>query len=381
MTAREYNWISMSTIALLLSACATPQPNVTGTAGTELRVTEFTAPEPALTEGEERVLRETLSAKYAAIASGDFTSYAARFDKGVWPTSDFQLFDDDPIALDRAYTELAVAGGNSEVSGDFTVLTVARDGQFTAVSFVETTYRWDSNPFVPAPDATHAVNVRNAVLDTARGVFVRYDLMDSTDEEVQTGGEDDFQPTWNFAEVAISEDPRAFPGDVDSPPPPPSYTGAAAASYADTYATSYNSSYRSFSPTDCANFGSQALYAGGRAMGWGLYTSTKNWWYSSLNQTYTWTSANYLYNNLRSYTSSTQPTTINGIAVGDLIFADWESDGTKDHTMIVSEKLCSSNSWSCVTVDYHSNDKYRNSMSTVAASVVGESFYSVHPIF
>src|ERR671932_2823663 len=43
------------------------------------------------------------------------------------------------------------------------------------------------------------------------------------------------------------------------------YDGAAAAKYADQYATSYNKAYPSFANKggDCANFVSQALFAGG----------------------------------------------------------------------------------------------------------------------
>jgi len=60
----------------------------------------------------------------------------------------------------------------------------------------------------------------------------------------------------------------------------PPYNEAAAGSYADAYAVNWNSNYQSYSPEDCTNFVSQALYAGLQPnyVGNGDYTNYYNWW-------------------------------------------------------------------------------------------------------
>lgn len=78
------------------------------------------------------------------------------------------------------------------------------------------------------------------------------------------------------------------------------FSGAAAASYADSYATNRNLYWPAIS-NDCANFVSQSLYAGGYPMhGVGGNTAdNRNWYMRSVSGTWTWTQswsfARYLY--------------------------------------------------------------------------------------
>lgn len=65
-----------------------------------------------------------------------------------------------------------------------------------------------------------------------------------------------------------------------------SYSGSAAANYADTYAINNNLQYISYSE-DCANFVSQAMYAGGFSFvnPYGSPTDLANWWdFDAVNQ-------------------------------------------------------------------------------------------------
>ena len=60
------------------------------------------------------------------------------------------------------------------------------------------------------------------------------------------------------------------------------YNATAAADYAKTYWSSYNSAYRNYYPADCCNFVSQCLAAGGLEM-------TGGWYYNSSTQSQSWT--------------------------------------------------------------------------------------------
>jgi putative amidase-like protein len=132
------------------------------------------------------------------------------------------------------------------------------------------------------------------------------------------------------------------------------YSGSAAASYADQYATSYNPLYPSFANKggDCANFVSQALFAGGIAQrpagtysgtaAWYMTQTRKSWSYST-----TWINAQsnsvFLLQHLPGVTtvanvmapSPTETPPSNAIQ-GDVVFYDWNNDGTFDHESIIT---------------------------------------------
>ena len=137
-----------------------------------------------------------------------------------------------------------------------------------------------------------------------------------------------------------------------------SYDRAAAKAYADRYALSYNPSYTSFS-ADCANFGSQVMFAGGYPQFGSTYAS--GWWYDKngtsapgndayshawiavANQQGAW--------NVR-YTDFVS--SISGVTTGDFIYYDWTGDGTWDHVA----ELVGTNSAGQKVVDAHTTDHY-----------------------
>lgn len=137
------------------------------------------------------------------------------------------------------------------------------------------------------------------------------------------------------------------------------YNRTTAVSYANTYALSYNSNYRSFAGSggDCANFVSQCLYAGGLSMS----NTWKYIWSSGNNRnndtcTAAWNNANslknYLKNNIGApilapkwrkvaipsqstyayVDNSANITTSDGGKV--VVFYDWYDDGIIDHTSL-----------------------------------------------
>jgi len=137
-----------------------------------------------------------------------------------------------------------------------------------------------------------------------------------------------------------------------------SYDRAAAKAYADRYALSYNPAYTSFS-SDCADFGSQVMFAGGYPQFGSTYAS--GWWYDKNgtsapgNDTYShaWIAvANQQGAWNVKYTDFVS--SISGVTTGDFIYYDWTGDGTWDHVA----ELVGTNSAGQKVVDAHTTDHY-----------------------
>lgn len=117
------------------------------------------------------------------------------------------------------------------------------------------------------------------------------------------------------------------------------YDGAAAANYANQYAYGPNANWVHLHPTDCANFVSQAMLAGGHDM----YFSGATWWADNQgstpwgeNSSTSWIRADALRqfldngHNAGSYTQGAGsqksiPYTAGPIVTGDLIFYNWDN--------------------------------------------------------
>ena len=156
------------------------------------------------------------------------------------------------------------------------------------------------------------------------------------------------------------------------------YSGAAAATYADTYWQSYNPDWPSFTRKggDCTNFVSQALYAGGIAMrpsppyagdgAWYMLHSKGRRWSYSLS----WINVQNHRSFLLSLPAVTQVASYYGVAPGELVASnaaqgdvvlyDWEDDGFYDHESIVvasdGPNPDATPNWDLV--DAHTNNRY-----------------------
>jgi hypothetical protein len=137
------------------------------------------------------------------------------------------------------------------------------------------------------------------------------------------------------------------------------YNGRAAAVYAERYCTSYNNKFNSYPNTDCANFVSQSILAGliGNSDGNTVFANTSRFtadrgsYYAWYAYTSAWINAQslrqYAQGNLASYKglhmgfvtedTSSAYLDVNRVQVGDVIFADWDNNGTMDHVMLVTE--------------------------------------------
>lgn len=153
-----------------------------------------------------------------------------------------------------------------------------------------------------------------------------------------------FKSESNFVIIALVLVSTLFPSISFA-----SYNSSGAASYAETWWNSRNWNYPLFT-ADCTNFVSQAMNVGG---GWPeKYGSSEDakwycdtvipyllWSYST-----SWINASFLYNYMRNYSTylgswKTYPTPSGdntSIKTGDILSYDWDGNGSKDHSSIVT---------------------------------------------
>jgi hypothetical protein len=163
--------------------------------------------------------------------------------------------------------------------------------------------------------------------------------------------------------------------------PADAYDGAAAATYADTYATSPNSSQYPVFTTDCTNFVSQAVHAGGFPFRNANKDSTSvtNWWINSgqshaqFSWSQTWSVAVSYHNFLvADYPGGNPKGTAPGTSTdywtppamvdGDVLFYDWgQGDGISHSAIQVgygTDPNLSNQVWAGNYIDEHTNNRY-----------------------
>ncbi|MBT2406843.1 MULTISPECIES: amidase domain-containing protein [unclassified Streptomyces] len=176
---------------------------------------------------------------------------------------------------------------------------------------------------------------------------------------------------------AIEDDGQTYPDGTPASTkyPAPAYpkvktgTGydyAAMATYAEKYWKNYNPAYRSFNQAggDCTNFISQSLKAGGWKNVPGATSDYRNWWYDGSLQTNSWVGANDWAWFTLSNERAANLANVYQMDVGDILQVDFDRDGSKDHSMIVTYR----SSAGIPYVTYHSTNTYRKSLASLVAS-------------
>ena len=148
------------------------------------------------------------------------------------------------------------------------------------------------------------------------------------------------------------------------------YTKSAMASYATTWATSRNPSYRQFS-NDCTNFISQAMSAGGWTMVPGFYQNNNVWWYNLLNQSYTWAGAENWYWFARGSGRTLHLSNVWQMELADVLQMDFDRNSNINHTMIVTSVTPSER-----YLSYHTNDTLNRSLSSIIAAYPSAWYYA-----
>lgn len=140
-------------------------------------------------------------------------------------------------------------------------------------------------------------------------------------------------PDGTFTTNPESTQPQAPSGTLDY---------YAIASYVHRYYATdrYNPAYVKYNGNDCANFASQALYAGHRPMRGGLYINASAWYYNGWvkKASLTWGGVNNLFMHLW-WTRTSYLKYTSDAAVGDLLFWDSWGDGSVNHVSIVVRRI------------------------------------------
>jgi hypothetical protein len=152
------------------------------------------------------------------------------------------------------------------------------------------------------------------------------------------------------------------------------YNYAAMAAYSEKYWSNYNPAYRKFNEAggDCTNFVSQALRAGGWKNDSGTASDYRNWWYDTSAQTDSWVGVNEWSWFGLSSKRTTSLANVYQAEVGDVIQMDFDRDGSKDHTMMVTYRSSSGVPY----LTYHSVNTYRKSLASILASYPRSYYYA-----
>ncbi|WP_405723826.1 amidase domain-containing protein [Streptomyces sp. NBC_01537] len=152
------------------------------------------------------------------------------------------------------------------------------------------------------------------------------------------------------------------------------YNYAAMAAYAEKYWKNYNPAYRKFNEAggDCTNFVSQSLKAGGWKNDSGTASDYRNWWYDTSAQTDSWVGVNEWSWFALSSKRTTSLANVYQAEVGDVVQMDFDRDGSKDHTMIVTYRSSSGVPY----LTYHSVNTYRKSLASILASYPRSYYYA-----
>ncbi|WP_405714310.1 amidase domain-containing protein [Streptomyces xanthophaeus] len=144
------------------------------------------------------------------------------------------------------------------------------------------------------------------------------------------------------------------------------YDYAAMAKYAEKHWSNYNPAYRKFNGAggDCTNFISQALKAGGWKAVPGSTSDYRNWWYDGTRQSDSWVGANEWAWFTLSNQRAANLANVYQTDVGDILQLDFNKDGSKDHSMMVTYRSRAGMPY----LTYHSTNTYRKSLASLIAS-------------
>ncbi|MFC3576637.1 amidase domain-containing protein [Streptomyces yaanensis] len=149
----------------------------------------------------------------------------------------------------------------------------------------------------------------------------------------------------------------------------------AMATYAEKYWNNYNTAYPNYNGHgaggDCTNFVSQSLKAGGWKHVPGYVYDYTKWFGNSDIQSDSFVGVNEWSWFAQNSKRTTPLANVYQLEVGDVLQMDFDRDGSKDHTMIVTAK---SNGIPYVT--YHSNNTLRRSVASLVAAYPNAYYYA-----
>ncbi|MEV5983862.1 amidase domain-containing protein [Streptomyces sp. NPDC052051] len=154
------------------------------------------------------------------------------------------------------------------------------------------------------------------------------------------------------------------------------YDYKAMAAYAQKYWNNYNAEYPDFSGHgaggDCTNFVSQALKAGGWAHVPGYTYDWHKWFGNSELQSDSFVGVNEFSWFALSSQRVTSLANVYQMDVGDVLQMDFDKDGSKDHSMIVTSRSAQGVPY----LTYHSTNTYNRSVASIIASYPTAAYYA-----
>lgn len=188
----------------------------------------------------------------------------------------------------------------------------------------------------------------------------------------------------SVAAPATSDDPPSATRSATTRPAPANpknftatgYDYAAMATYATKYWSRYNPDYPDFSDAgaggDCTNFVSQALKAGGWQHVPGYTTDFHKWFGNAEIQSDSFVGVNEFSWFALSSKRATSLANVYQMDVGDVLQLDFDRDGSKDHSMIVTSRSRQGVPY----LTYHSTDTYNRSVASIVASYPSAAYYA-----
>ncbi|MBK3628505.1 amidase domain-containing protein [Streptomyces asoensis] len=205
------------------------------------------------------------------------------------------------------------------------------------------------------------------IKDTDQGGLAVNALTKPVPVKTATTTADDTMP--NAARAATTRNPVAVPKTGTA------YDYKAMAAYAEKYVYSYNKDYPDFNNHtaggDCTNFVSQSLKAGGWKHVPGYVYDYTKWFGNADIQSDSFVGVNEWSWFAQNSKRTTALANVYQLEVGDVLQMDFDRDGSKDHTMIVTAK-----SGGVPYVTYHSNNTLRRSVASLVSSYPTAYFYA-----
>lgn len=148
------------------------------------------------------------------------------------------------------------------------------------------------------------------------------------------------------------------------------------ATYAEKYWSTYNPAYPNFNGHaaggDCTNFVSQSLKAGGWKHVPGYVYDYTRWFGNAEIQSDSFVGVNEWSWFAQNSKRTTSLAYVYQMDVGDVLQMDFEKDGSKDHTMIVTYRSAQGVPY----LTYHSANTYRRSLASIIASEPNSYYYA-----
>ncbi|MFG3658724.1 amidase domain-containing protein [Streptomyces sp. NPDC047706] len=154
------------------------------------------------------------------------------------------------------------------------------------------------------------------------------------------------------------------------------YDYKAMAAYAEKYWSNYNPAYPNFNGQgaggDCTNFVSQSLKAGGWKHVPGYVYDYTRWFGTADIQSHSFVGVNEWSWFTQNAKRTTSLANVYQMDVGDVLQVDFDKDGSKDHTMIVTYRSRQGVPY----LTYHSTNTYRRSVASIIASYPNAAYYA-----